>query len=1796
MNTGCPEAGCTGFELTQDLEFDTHTDGKMDGQDEYWNEGKGWLPLGHFTGTFDGNGHHIRNLFINQTNFSVGLFTSLGNATIRRLIIDGPLMSVATTGNREAAGAIAGNASNSNFSEIVIQGRIQAELYLGGLAGRAGLNRVNAVVIAAQFSTDTFYYFGLDNDKFTNVLLTGQLIGNDGIDYLKSRLAGQQSIVYVYGQSYSAGVLSSVESLTSLVNGGINTPRTPEQLRCGGNIQCNGGTDFSSWQTQLGSDGKPYWDLGNGQQAPGLRLFGRVYRDSDGDGVFDDDDGFPRFSFASLDTDKDGAPDHLDDRCDAACFQKSGLVLDQFPNNAAAFLDADQDGKPDAWTPNCDARCQAASGLALDAHPNDSDNDGISNERDTDDFNSGQADADSNSNGLIEIHAIDELSAMRFSPEGDGFRWLEGNVANSSGCPNIYYQGRLQARCHGFELANNLDFDTNQDGRLDQYDAHWSPGWKPIPLFKAEFNGNGFQIRNFYVHETNTLGLFDTLENALVQNLVIAGPHTRAQSGTGGLITFQASDSRFYRLVLSGGLGSLTGGSVAGEARRCEFNQILSATELLGDSFNGLFGNGYDNKVISSVVTGVQHPNGRNENYGVTTGSTSIERSLIARLNSVSSRFRINPDDVQTNLGNEASYFLDSHEVHANGKNRFSLDVFKCATRADSTECTEQPIYQGWGKDLNDRGTHLWNFGTAQQMPGFNLFGQVFRDGDGDGVLDQDDQYPALFAASRDADGDAAPDIWTLGCDAQCRTESKLVLDQFPNNPAIGDADVDGLPDSWAATCDASCRSHSGYREDKYPNDSDNDGKPNSTDTDDNSDGRVDVDADSNGLVDIYTLEQLDAVRNNPTGSGRTLLGALNDNSGCPAQVSDGLLARNCWGYELKADLDFDTNRDGKMDAKDTYWYQGSGWDPLPLATRFEGNGHVIRNLWINRSFEAGLFGVVTNSRIEHLELSGPLTRVVGDRAGLLVGRAEQSQINDVTVEGRVEGSPITNGLYGIIGGLVGTATNTRINGAFVQVQVRGNTAAGVVGDGTEVTLSNCLAAGFALGESSAVGLIGGSTSAPTNSVSNCLSLASLQLVRDGKPSALGDTVQAVNTYSSNLITLPNSETPTGLSLAQLICPTAANNTQCAGQTLYQDWDKALNTSGKAYWLFGDGKQLPGLVLFGKTFRDADGDGTLDTLDAFPLDAAAAQDSDKDGAPDAWNPGCNDPCRASSSLLLDQFPLNAAAALDDDRDGLPDSWNAGCDSACKANAKLTLDTHLGDLDNDGIADSKDDDENGDGQPDADLDGNGLVEISSLAQLNAIRFDLAGKGRTLNEGKTDSSGCPKFVVQGLRVQQCHGYELKQNLDFDTNQDGKIDAQDSYWNEGKGWSAPAGSGAVFTGTFNGNGFAIHNLWSKQGGALLGNLYRAQVTHLVLDGPLMILSTDVREPDELGAVANSAEASTLSELVVTGTVEGESYYTGSIIGRGKNTQMNAVVGTSKVKGTFMVGGLAGYMDETSGIRNALSSGTLKALSPITTYRETGGLSTGEGYLLTSLSSRRLDAINPGSTSGTSPSTQTLGATYFVSNWVANSEQEPGAASLAQLQCPTSSDNTQCAGKSLYEGWSKERDSTGQPYWDFGSNTQLPGLRLFGNIYRDGDGDGVLEITRAPEPNQAPSLELTLTQAGKTVVAAVAGEGDIQITAQAKDPNSGDTLSYSWYLDGKKLTTETTPRLSLNSQTLTTGTHQVKALVTDSGTPSQSANQTISFELKPAAVVGGALDWRYLLALMLCSLSLKPQRNRQG
>ena len=191
-------------------------------------------------------------------------------------------------------------------------------------------------------------------------------------------------------------------------------------------------------------------------------------------------------------------------------------------------------------------------------------------------------------------------------------------------------------------------------------------------------------------------------------------------------------------------------------------------------------------------------------------------------------------------------------------------------------------------------------------------------------------------------------------------------------------------------------------------------------------------DRDGDGLIEVDNLMQLDAMRWDLDGDG------ISDNADYAAAFSDadtGTLCStaSCAGYELTANLDFDTNGDGEADEGDAYWNGGGGWIPIgesndSFDTTFDGGGHTIANLFIRRSPNVGLFGVLgSGSAVSGIGLVDASVAASGfGAAGALAGIG-RGAIEDSFTDGLVAGC--VDQIGGLVGLNDGSIQNSRSAG-----------------------------------------------------------------------------------------------------------------------------------------------------------------------------------------------------------------------------------------------------------------------------------------------------------------------------------------------------------------------------------------------------------------------------------------------------------------------------------------------------------------------------------------------------------------------------------------------------------------------------------------------------------------------------------------------------------------------------------------------------------------------------------------------
>ena len=175
-----------------------------------------------------------------------------------------------------------------------------------------------------------------------------------------------------------------------------------------------------------------------------------------------------------------------------------------------------------------------------------------------------------------------------------------------------------------------------------------------------------------------------------------------------------------------------------------------------------------------------------------------------------------------------------------------------------------------------------------------------------------------------------------------------------------------------------------------------------------------------------------------------------------------------------------------------SYFDEGKGWIPIGkdnfpydfsyFLGIFDGNNHIITNLYINRPEETfiGLFGIVNgvvkNLGLENVDING------NNNVGSIVGATViGTQIINCYAIGTVNGN-------NSVGGLIGSAANCFTSFCYTAVNVSGNDYIGGLGGTVEAShIANSFTIGNTNGNNYIGGLIGESNSGGyTTDINNC--------------------------------------------------------------------------------------------------------------------------------------------------------------------------------------------------------------------------------------------------------------------------------------------------------------------------------------------------------------------------------------------------------------------------------------------------------------------------------------------------------------------------------------------------------------------------------------------------------------------------------------------------------------------------------------------------------------------------------------
>ena len=924
-------------------------------------------------------------------------------------------------------------------------------------------------------------------------------------------------------------------------------------------------------------------------------------------------------------------------------------------------------------------------------------------------------DYDTNDNGLIDITTEAQLVAIEADDNGDG---IPLDLSYFTGDERTAYEAAFPDRrtfapvngcpatgCIGYELMNDLDFDTNDDGQVDNADDFPNP--RPIGVqealtgWTATFDGNGHTIANLRQDSPvaqSYAGLFGQVTGGVIRNVGLKDVD----------ITSDHNDDQMGALI-----GSNSGASV----QNCWSTGRVRSTNTVasGKRVGGLIGFS-DQPVTSSWSSAAVTITNTGRNDTAAGGLVGYARGNIIASYATGAV-----------SGGAAAASDVSHIGGLVGRQNDGSIIASYATGAVSSS-SDNNAGGLLGRLQAGTVTASYSTGTVTAGSGANIGGLV---GSSAGTINHS-YWDVTTSEIADDSDDTSPEGRT--------TEQLQAPTYYTGIYRNWNVNVDGtagVDDPW----------HFGSSS-QYP-------VPqwgwSLQGVFDQYDGSLppprDYDRNNNGRIEVSTLAQLNSIRHDLNGSGadgltgntlhsyRMAFLGMTDGMGCPST--------GCNGYELAADLDF----------ADSVHTVGVGWVPIgtfavPYTGSFYGNDHTISNLRIATTDvqRVGLFGQ-SNGDIDgvglldvDLDVSYTNAAIVVFAVGALAGVNSNATIRNSYATGTIDATAIpgtTNGPYYNAGGLVGHIVQGNIAASWADVDVDAQTT-------SSINWSD-LAGGL-------VGRVSG-TSANRSSVT--ASYAHGDVTTHRTPSGTGGLLGWMGAGTVTASYATGAVACAGCSGANI--GGIAGRTSSANPTITVSyWDTA--TTGVT-----GGETTANLIeTIGYTAGSIYADWNVN------VDGQAGND-------DPWDFG-----GALQYPILKHGYSRAAIAL-----------------------QRSLATYV----------------------DYDTDGDNLIEIRTLAQLDAMRYDAGGgsedsgsngDGDVLAANQDDYAAAFPLALPNMGCDPgCTGYELMAHLDFDTDGDGSThtagtaDADDAYADaggSGAGW-API---PEYRATFDGNGYTISNLY--------------------------------------------------------------------------------------------------------------------------------------------------------------------------------------------------------------------------------------------------------------------------------------------------------------------------------------------------------------------------------------------------
>ncbi len=990
-----------------------------------WDDGDGgdadgFVPIGNsttlFTGKYNGQNYTVSNLYINRpATDNVALFGNVTNATIDSLGV----VSADVTGHNNAAALVGFNNTGSSVSRCYSTGSIS------GVSSIAGLVGVSFATVSECYSTADINATEHNNGGLIGYCLNATTTNS----YSRGSVtAGGNNTGGLIGVNDGGCTVENCFS-TGTVSGAGQDP--------GGFVgDNNGGTITNSFWDITTSGMTESWG-GTGLPTDEMKNM-ITFLNAGWDFVDETVNGTNEYwSFNSVVNDGYPFLNFQGNSRENRLVLLTDSVDNIFINGATAHFNIVYlgDNNPTAY------------GVCWNTAGNPTLSDNFTDEGGTSssgNFSSDITGLSANTTYHVRAYATDtdgttygdDLIFKTYSAPsaGDG---TEGNPYEISSLANLTWLSQTP-EVWGSYFTQTADIDASTTSTWDDGDGGDADGFLPVGNnaipFTGEYNGNNHIISDLFIYRPNndTIGLFGHISNASIENLGVENATISGQIHTGVLVGLSNAGSLITHCYTSGSVDGVSGsGGLAGTSfsvvSECYSTADINATEhnnggLIGYCLNATTNNSYSR---GSVTAGGNNNGGL---IGVNDGNCTIDNCFSTGAVS---------DGVQDIGG-----FIGDNDGGTITNSFWDVTTSGMTTSAGGTglateEMKNMVTYLNVGWDFIDEtlnGTNeYWSFNSVVND------GYPFLNFQGDSREDRLVLLTDSINNITENNAIAYANVIYLGTD---NPTAHGVCWNTTGNPTIGDDFSDeGAISSTGSFSSAmtGLSANTTYYVRSY-----------ATDTDGTK----------------YGDEMVFTTYNTPSiGDG------TEEN---PYQISS--LANLSWFMQTPEVWDSYFIQTDDIDASSTSaWNGGEGWSPVGngdvnFSGSYDGQGHLISNLFINRSeYYQGLFGILNYAEIKNLGMEN-IDITADKRTGAIAGSVSSSVIEYCYSTGNItSGSSRAGGIVGennYDGKIINCYSRCAVSGTYNIGGISGN-------NGNLCEIINCYSTGTISGISSIGGITG---------------------------------------------------------------------------------------------------------------------------------------------------------------------------------------------------------------------------------------------------------------------------------------------------------------------------------------------------------------------------------------------------------------------------------------------------------------------------------------------------------------------------------------------------------------------------------------------------------------------------------------------------------------------------------------------------------------------------------------------------